>query len=81
MKTFKQKTTVKTHQTESISDRNSKSPPKTSLCVRIGPNSTHTILPAKPFTRRREKFLSKRLQFKEHDSRQDKLFFLEHSIH
>ena len=29
------------HQTESIRVRNSKSPPKTSLYIRIGPNSTH----------------------------------------
>ena len=70
METLKEKTTTKIHQTEFIRVRNSKSPPKTSLCVRIGPNSTHiyTISPAKPFARRWEKFLSKRRQFKEHDS-------------
>ena len=52
------------------------------LMVRIGPNSPHlydfirqTICP------KWEKFLSKRRQFKEHDSRQDKLLFWEHSTH
>ena len=44
MEKLKQKTTAKIHQTESIRVRNSKSPPKTSLCVRTGPNSTHIRL-------------------------------------
>ena len=44
MEKLKQKTTAKIHQTESIRIRNSKSPPKTSLCVRLGPNSTHTYI-------------------------------------
>ena len=82
MVTLKQKTTAEIHQTESIRVRNSKSPPKlpyVSAYVRI--QHTYTISPAKPFARRWEKFLSKRRQFKEHDSRQDKLFFWEHSTH
>ena len=41
METLKQKTTAKIHHTEPIRVSNSKSPPITSLCVRIGPNSTH----------------------------------------
>ena len=41
MEKLKQKTTPKIHQTESIGVCNSKRSLKTSLCVRIGPNSTH----------------------------------------
>ena len=50
MKKLKQKTTAKIHQTESIRVRNSKSPPKPYLCVRIGPNSTNIY----DFTRQKQ---------------------------
>ena len=47
----------------------------------VPPTTENPVSPSKTFARRWEKFLSKRRQFKEYDSRQGKLFFWEHSAH